>query len=448
MYRLFLALRYIWSRPISWVSMVGIWLSVMALIATIAIMSGFLRETRAMIRGTTSDLILTPRAELAGRAFLQPAPPYAAIKEAALAVEGVRGLSPHLVRPALIRVPEFSSEVMGNRKFAEMNFVQVVGLDPLQEQDATDFNGYVRNPPRNGEPPADPAQPFQIESRLVPREYRNVDLPVVLVGDELYGFYKLARGQVISLVTLPEARGGEIKPLAQSFLVGGALRTGHYQHDRTTVYVELQAAREFAEAAGESSEICLAAQAGADLEELMVRLERHFGEQGLSVEVETWMKRHRNFLGAVENERSILGVLLFFFVLVACFNVFATLTIMVSDKTKDIGVLNAMGATARGLLEIFVGCGVIMTLLSATLGCVSGVLVALNINHVNDGLEWLFGVRIFRADIYTFSEIPVEISAWFVGCVFLATLVLAALFALIPAMRAARMDPVQALRYE
>ncbi|MBI4878594.1 MAG: ABC transporter permease [Planctomycetes bacterium] len=448
MYRLFLALRYIWSRPISWVSMVGIWLSVMALIATIAIMSGFLRETRAMIRGTTSDLILTPRAGLAGRAFLRPAPPFAAIKEAALEVAGVRGLSPHLVRPALIRVPDFSSEVMGNRKYAEMNFVQVVGLDPLQEQDATDFNSYVRKAPQNGDPPADPACPFSVDSRLVPREYRNADLPVVLVGDELFGFYELEKGQVISLVTLPEASGGEIKPLSQRFIVGGSLRTGHYQHDRTTVYVELQAAREFAEAEGDASEICLAAEPGADLEELRDRLARRFGEEGLNVGVETWMDRNAKFLGAVENERSILGVLLFFFVLVACFNVFATLTIMVSDKTKDIGVLNAMGATARGLLEIFVGCGVIMTLLSATLGCVSGVLVALNINHVNDGLEWLFGVRIFRADIYTFSEIPVEISAWFVAIVFLATLVLAIVFALVPALRAARMDPVRALRYE
>jgi len=445
MYRAFLAYRFLWSRPISWISMVGIWLSVMALIATISIMSGFLRVTEATMRGSTSDLILTP---LSPPDQGRPAG-FHELREVARGVEGVRAMSPHLMRPALIRSATVTPEVRGNRAFTEMNFVQVVGLDPQLEKGSTGFWDSVRRRPVRGIPPGSLDRPFDLEASRIPDEYKNVDLPTVLVGEELFYFYQLYPGYVITLVTLPENVGVDaVKPLSQRFLVAGSIRSGHYETDLRTVYIRLEDAVEFAESKSGLTEVCLAAEQGVDLNELRDRVDQALAAAGLNVKVEAWMDRFKNFLGAVENERAILGFLLFFFVVVACFNVFATITIMVSDKTKDIGVLNSMGASGRGLLDIFVGCGLMLSVLSATLGCISGVLVAANINGIDTVLMWATGQSIFQKGVFTFSEIPVDIQLWFVVLVFISTQVFAFLCALLPALRAARMDPVRALRYE
>lgn len=454
MYRLFLALRYLWSRPISWISMVGIWLSVMALVATLAIMTGFLRQTRQMIKDTTSDLILNPGPaetdpDAGSGAEEAPLASFEAVKQALEKVDGVAALSPHLLRPAMIRVGAFSADMLGNRRYAEMNFVQVVGIDLEQERGATDLEQYLDNPPVAGVPPDDPDRPFEIDRRHIDARYRNADLPRALVGERLFEMYSLHKGGVITLVTLPRRVGAdEVKPLSQRFHVAGTVRTNNMIYDRSVIFVPIDRAREFAESPGEVTEICLKAEPDVDLVALRERVSERLEEAGLEVQVQTWMDRNENFLQAVENERGILGFLLFFFVGVACFNVFATLTIMVSDKTRDIGVLNSMGSSARGILELFVGCGLIMAISSALLGCLSGVLIALNINQIDNGLESLFGVRIFQRDIFTFSEIPVEIEPLFVTAVFVVTLFFAFICDLLPALRAARMDPVAALRHE
>jgi lipoprotein-releasing system permease protein len=447
MYRLFLAVRYLWSRPISWVSMVAIWLSVMAMIATIAVMSGFLRETRAMIRGSASDLVVTPRTSFDRRAPQGVRASFDAVEAAATAVDGVKGLAPRLVRPVLIRT-DLHNDIVGMSQLLEMQSGSLFGVDVERERQASAFSTYLDK----ADPAArvdDPSNPFWLKEENVPIEVANQDLPVVLLGEQLFEWYRLEKGDVITLVTVPEKVDLKaIKPLSQRFLVGGAVRSGHYEFDSGQLWVSLDAAREFTQHEADCSEIAVAAQPGTDLELLRARLESALGGAGILAKVETWMDRNKQFLGAVENERAIMGVILGFFVLVACFNVFATLTIMVTDKTKDIGILNAMGATAGGMTRIFLYCGLIMALFSAAVGCASGVGLARSLNAINDAIERFFGVRIFRADIYLFREIPVQIDTELVVGVFAGTVVLAVLFSALPAVRAARMDPIRALRYE
>lgn len=449
MYRLFLALRYLWARPISWVSMVGIWLSVMAFITTISIMSGFLKETRRIIRGTTADIVLTPRHDGVSRSKLS-LPPFHEIESALGSVPGVKGVTPRLVRPALIRVGDHvAPQILGMGQFAENQYVTVIGLDPALERGVTDFDAYLAEQGEFGQAVDSVTQPFWLQK--VPAKYINDDLPVALPGEGAMHFFGLNKGDVVTLVTLPDTLDQDnVKPLTQRFLIGGSVRTGHYQFDMRSLYVPIDAARKFAETKNEATELCVtsAVSDGAGLDVIANAVRAKLNEAGLSVFTETWVERNRNLLSAVENERSILGFILFFFVAVMSFNVFATLTILVSEKTKDIGILNTLGATPGGVLGIFLGGGLLMSTVAAAIGAASGVLLSLNINHVNDGIEKAFGVRIFRADVYTFDRIPIELTPQFVAIAFFGTVVFALLCALLPAARAARMDPVQALRHE
>lgn len=422
--------------------MVGIWLSVMALIVTISVMSGLLRETIGMIRGITPDLVLTPPGAES------QAPPFAAVRQALCEVPGVASMAPRLIRPALLRVDGVDADmVMGESRFSEQNFVQVVGVDPALEPLLTHRAGAADAAERW---PDDEQHPFQLRPERVPPALRNADLRVVLPGSRKFDFYRMRKGDRIALTTLPQKidTDDRIHPLSQRFLVGGAINTGHPEQDFRSVYMHLLDAQEFAQAPGGYSEVGVKLAPAADPEAVKAEVKLRLAAADLPLHVETWRDKNAEFLGAVETERVMLTVLLFFFVAVACFNVFATVTVMVTDKIRDIGVLSAMGATRRGVLELFVIGGLVSSLLSSSLGCLSGVLVAKYINQLDDVIFRLTGLQIFPGEMYAFSEIPVSIHQGFVMLVFVVTLLTAFVCALIPALRAARLDPVEALRTE
>jgi lipoprotein-releasing system permease protein len=225
------------------------------------------------------------------------------------------------------------------------------------------------------------------------------------------------------------------------------VKTGHFTHDARHVYVDLDTMRSFARSASDSSEICVRAAPGQDVKALAAAI-RHKLRRLPAVGVADWEEQNAHILGPVRNQRTILAVILMFFVIVACFNVFATLTILVTDKVRDIGLLTALGSTAPGVSRVFVTCGLIISGIGSAFGALTGVFVARHINLVNDAIDRLTGVRIFRASIYTFDVIPVHIDPWFVAGVAGFTVAFAVACALFPSFRAARMDPVQALRYE
>lgn len=444
MFRLFLALRYLWSRPISWISMVGIWLTVMALIATVSVMSGLLAETEAMIRGTTTDLILSPM-------DLEAAPDADLVAATVRSVPGVLGVSSRVTRPGLLKLGRGdSSFLLGDRGMTDRNYVQVVGVLPETEQGVSGFQEAIRRPEAPGRV-ADFDRPFRVDRSQLPPEMQNESLPGVVFGARLFDAFRFRMYEVVTLVTLPRIlKSGEaIRPLATRFVVLGTIQTGHPQHDARAAYIHIEDARDFGEwGRGGYSEIGVGVDPDKDLDHVADDVRHTLAAKEIGLDVSTWREANAEFLGAVENERAMMAILLFFFVAVACFNVFATVTVMVTDKTRDIGVLNAMGATSLGIRDVFVLCGVLLTLLSATLGCGTGVLVARHLNGLDDALFATTGLRIFPDHMYAFSTIPVMIDYRFVATVFVVTMLVSLLCAWWPARRAARLDPVVALRHE
>jgi lipoprotein-releasing system permease protein len=153
-------------------------------------------------------------------------------------------------------------------------------------------------------------------------------------------------------------------------------------------------------------------------------------------------------LAAVEMESAILNVLLFLIIAVAGFGILAIFFMIVVEKTRDIGIMKALGASATGIMSIFLSYGLALGIVGSGVGVGLGLLFVSYINEIETGLSWITGRPVFNEDIYYFSEIPTMVSPWMVFWVALGAISIAVLASILPARRAAKLHPVQSLRYE
>ncbi|MFQ5749467.1 MAG: ABC transporter permease, partial [Planctomycetota bacterium] len=160
--------------------------------------------------------------------------------------------------------------------------------------------------------------------------------------------------------------------------------------------------------------------------------------------VTTWREQGGNLLAAVENQRGILGTVFFFIVIVALYQLIATLTLTVTEKRRDIGILRALGAARGRILGFFVSLALVIAAVGVSLGLLLGWWLAGHLERVE---RWLGGGQaIFKPEIYQFDRIPVLVDPASVWILILATLGAAIVFSLLPAMRAARLPVVRSLR--
>ena len=171
-----------------------------------------------------------------------------------------------------------------------------------------------------------------------------------------------------------------------------------------------------------------------------------FGAEG--VQVSTWEEKQGPLLAAIAVERGILNVLLFMIVGVAGFGILAIFSMIVVEKTRDIGILKALGASNGGVLKIFLGYGLLLGIVGAGLGTALGVSITIYINEIEHGLALVTGQDIFPRDIYYFKDIPTDMQPMTVLFINLGAVGIAVLFSILPALRAALLHPVRALRYE
>ena len=165
-------------------------------------------------------------------------------------------------------------------------------------------------------------------------------------------------------------------------------------------------------------------------------------------EVRTWEEFRGPLLRAIENQRSLMAVLLSLVLLVAGFTVFAILSMMVREKRRDVGILAALGATPGGLVSLFVMISVWDVLLGAAVGTGLGIWAANEIDAIERFLSDLLGVQIINRELYLFDTLPSRVDPASVAVVLVGTVVATVLAALLPAWRASRLDPLQAVRQD
>jgi lipoprotein-releasing system permease protein len=164
--------------------------------------------------------------------------------------------------------------------------------------------------------------------------------------------------------------------------------------------------------------------------------------------VSTWRDKQGPLLAAVQMETAILNILLFLIIAVAGFGILAIFFMIVVEKTRDIGILKALGASGRGIMGIFLSYGLSLGIVGSGVGLVLGLLFVVNINQIASGLSWLTGHEVFDPTIYYFYKIPTIIEPVTVTWIVCGALFIAVLASVLPARRAARLHPVEALRYE
>jgi len=487
-YRSFLSWRYLVKRPTNLIGIVGILVGVGALILILSIMTGFLEESRRTVRGTLSDLIIKPiQGEHPGHQSVpkDPRPLLTALAED----RRIEAAAPQLVWYGIVMLHDrgrFYERLLADQTHSGLLGVQLVGVDvdgaqrlglPLiraamrlsgampvpvrpfhDELEATDFlHSLVGGGERHWTAaPVDPLFPFKPPPRRAPgREKAGI-----LVGEQLYSQLDLSDGDVIELGTIViDPPTGDSRQNNREFVVAGTFRTRDNETDLGRVYMDRRELTDFLGGTNEYTQVLVrlvdyprdAREVTADLRDGLARRGLIAGGELYAdgqLEVRTWEEFRGNLLGAIENERVLMGIMLSLVLVVAGFTIFAILSMMVTEKRRDIGVLAALGAPPRGILALFLMVAFWDAVLGSLIGAGLGTWGAIEIDSIERWLSRNLDIQIFNRDVYLFDHIPSVVEPVWVASIVLGAFVCALYFAARPAVRAARLDPLEALRYE
>ncbi|MFQ5862217.1 MAG: FtsX-like permease family protein [Candidatus Brocadiales bacterium] len=418
MYEVFISLRYLKKRKSCYIAIAAIALSVATYIVVLSVMSGFDKELRMRIRGTLAHVMIL-------KSGIYGFNDYKEIMERVKTVKHVKACAPFVEGPALVRV-------RGAKEFAYFK-----GIDPVLEAQVGELDSYMS---------AFDGKPEHLKrvhgKAKTYSAFAGVELLRLAPGDPVKNPESFVpNGEKIVLVTVK----GWDKISVKAFVVEEKFQSGMYDFDKTYVYIPLEAAQELVGTPDSVTGISLRLDDYRYATEVRDELQKMLGTEYY---VQTWEDARKTFLRAVALERRVMAIILFCLLIVASFCIMAILRMIVFVIAKDIGILKAIGATQPGIMNIFLFNGFLIGVIGSAIGVCLGLGIILRINWLEQYLYGLTGWRPFPPEVYYFNEIPVMISPWGLAIIAGVAIALSVLASVYPAMRAARLDPVEVLRYE
>ena len=411
---------------ISLISVLGVGVGVMALIVVLAVMSGFDRELKSKIVSVHPHLRLEKMKGI-------EAPEALTAKIRSWNRPEIETVTPFVEGQAILR--------------SERNAIGVVvkGVDPFREDLAifgkglhwgrVDFKSFDEIREKK-----------HFLGLFKKTEHRRV--PTIVLGETLARILSVGPEDRVSLI-VPFVEEGKAFSLTQAesrtFRVGGIFRLGMSDFDSSLVLVALEEASSLYHLGRKVTGISVRFRDVDQAESLKGFFQR---ELGPDLWVRSWRDMNRNFFSALKVEKNVMTILLALITLVAAFNIVSTLIMVVMEKTKDIGILRALGATRKSIRKIFVLEGFTVGIFGVVLGSLLGLVIAWNLNPIADFLEETTGLSVFPSDIYYLDRIPTEINFLDVTTIITLALLTSLLAGIYPANRAASLNPVEALRYE
>ncbi len=268
----------------------------------------------------------------------------------------------------------------------------------------------------------------------------------VAVGSELalsLGLYPGTKVKLISPNLLSTAFGS--MPRSKTFRVVAIFNSGMYDYDAATMLMPLEAAQTFLDVKGSINLIELHIDKPEKADEYSFQIENEYQDKLLA---KSWLQENKQFLGALQVERTAMFMILSLIIMVAAFNIIASLFMLVKDKTKDIAILKTIGASNRQITCAFMLSGMIIGVIGTFFGVLLGLLFSYNIENIRKMLEKISGTTLFDPAIYFFYSLPSEVDINDVIWVASMALLMSFLATIYPSRRAAKLNPVEAMRYE
>ncbi len=268
----------------------------------------------------------------------------------------------------------------------------------------------------------------------------------IAVGERLAWRHQLGLGSVLTIISPngPDTVMGTA-PRIRDFTVVAIFKIGMSEYDEGIAYLPLADAQEFFVSEEGATGLEVMVDSPDDIGEIVPALRQAAGSDLL---MQTWKDRNVAFFNALAVERNVMFLVLTMIILVAALNIISGLIMLVKDKGHDIAILRTMGATRGAVQRVFLITGAAIGVVGTFAGLILGILICLNVESIRKFVQWLSGVDPFNAEIYYLAQLPAVIDYTQTFWIVMMSLFLSFIATLYPSWRAAKLDPVEALRYE
>ena len=407
-FEFFIGLRYLRARRkqafisvITFISMAGVMLGVMAMMVVLAVMTGFGTDIKSKILGANAHIRVMSR--------IGKLDQHEEVMKKIEAVEGVRATAPFVYSQVMLR------------RGSQISGAILRGIDPSRAGRVVDLEKSMKD-----------TNLWALGGREVP--------PGIILGKELSRLLTAYPGDEVYVVS---PFGGSLTPIGgripymKRFKVVGLFDSGMYDYDTSFAYVSIESAQQLL-------------RLGQSVHGIEVKVNDIYSVDKISRSVierlgtaywtQDWMQMNKNFFSALKLEKTVMFIILVLIILVAAFNIISTLIMMVMEKTKDIAILKSMGASSKSVMKIFMLDGLVIGVVGTILGIMGGGVLCFLLKR--------YEFVKLPSDVYYISTLPVRVQVVDVALIALSAIAISFLATLYPSYQASRLDPAAAIRYE